>query len=726
MMKKTCCLLAATLLGAFSCLAGAAERPRVGLVLGGGGARGAAHIGVLEVLQKHNVRIDCVAGTSMGGLVAGGFAGGLTPQYMRDELAKVDWHDLFLDNPDYSQQGYRIKKLSKRFIPGLEMGLTEKGGELPAGVVSGQKIRIFFDHLVQADVGERRIEDLPLKLSLIATDIGNGDRVVFREGSLTTAMRSSMSVPGLLSPVDYQGRKLVDGGLVDNVPIAEVRERCKPDVVIAVNVGSPLLKPEEVGSLLTISAQMVNILTEQNVSRSLATLGPKDVYIKPDLDGITATDFHRNAETADRGRAAAEAVVEKLKALSVGPEEYAAWWQTVSLAKRTAPVIDEIEIAGMHRINPATVQSYLSARPGEKIDHQALYDDIQRVYGTGDFERVEYSLLPLRDRNLLRVVPVEKPWGPDYLRYGLGIRSEKIEGSSYLLRAAYQKTAMNSLGGELLVAGELGNRPLFGIDYYQPIDPAQRFFVEATYQFNRDSQGIYQDNHRDAEYRIDRQSLTASVGTNLGVYGQARVGWREKHNSTSVETGAPSLNEGSFSDHGPMASLDIDQFDRRYFPTRGWKAGLTYFDSQKFDYRRVDATLQAAHSIGDVILIGGLLRSASLDGALPLNDPARLGGLFNLSAFGTNQILGGSSMLYSARAEKIVGRMPLGLSGDLRVGAGFERGRVSDRYTETDQRGWLNSAMFYFASETPLGPVYLGYAHSPQGSSNLYLIIGTP
>jgi NTE family protein len=327
-------------------------RPRIGLVLGGGGARGAAHIGVLEVLEKMRIPVDCVAGTSMGALVAGAYAAGMSPAVMRRELARADWNDMFIDNPDFSEMSYRNKANLRNYLPGSETGITPDGAKYQSGVVAGQKIKLFFNQLVRANQGEINIEDLPLPLSIIATDIGNGDRVVFREGSLTKAMRASMSVPGLLAPVEHQGRKLVDGGLVDNVPIGEVRERCKADVVIAVNVGSPLMKPEEIGSLLTVSGQMVNILTEQNVTRSLALLTVDDIYIKPDLEGITAGDFPRHAETADRGRAAAEALMPSLQHLSQPEPVYLAWWKGIEVTSRVSPRIDEVEIVGLKRVNP--------------------------------------------------------------------------------------------------------------------------------------------------------------------------------------------------------------------------------------------------------------------------------------------------------------------------------------------------------------------------------------
>ena len=240
-----------------------------------------------------------------------------------------------------------------------------------------------------------------------------------RDGSLTQAMRASMSVPGLMAPVERDGHLMVDGGLVDNVPIAEARERCQADALIVVNVGSPLLEPGQIGSLLSVTAQMVNILTEQNVTRSLATLKPVDVYIKPDLTGISAGDFQRNGETADRGRSAAVAASEQLSRLSVDEAQYAQWWRRIDSPDLPLRPIDDIEILGLERVNPADVEWQISQKTGEPLNTPILNEDLLRVYGEGYYERVDYTLLRQRDRNILRITPVEKAWGPDYLRFGL-------------------------------------------------------------------------------------------------------------------------------------------------------------------------------------------------------------------------------------------------------------------------------------------------------------------
>ncbi len=719
------------ILAALSFCVGAATevRPRVGLVLGGGGARGAAHIGVLEVLREMRVPVDCITGTSMGALVTGAYAAGLSPDQMREALAKADWNDMFQDNPTYSEINYRNKTISRRFLPGSETGVKDGGVSYQAGVVAGQKIKLFFNHLVHSDMGERYIEDLPLPVALIATDIGNGERVVLREGSLTAAMRASMSVPGLLAPVDHQGRKLVDGGLVDNVPISEVRRLCQADVVIAVNVGSPLLKAEDVGSLLTVAAQMVNILTEQNVSQSLSTLMPSDIYIKPDLEGITAGDFQKSSETADRGRAAASLQMERLRALSVSEAEYAAWQGHLSYARGKKNQIDEIQVVGLKRVNPDAVRRHLSVDVGDRAETDRLNRDMMRMYGDGWYESVDYSLLDVRDRNILRVTPVEKSWGPDYLRFGFNLDSNFKQDSSYALRAAYDKTWLNSLGGQLLVGGEIGGRNMATIDFYQPLDSRQRYFVESSLTYSYETKSAYQDGHKVSENAISQGRFALGAGINIGVLGHVRAGWQQQRIDSELSTGAATstipadtrVNYG-----GSYAALDFDQMDRLYFATSGWSARMSYFNAPSKDYSKVAVDLRAAKAFGDVVVNGAMRYQGSPRGQLPYYDAATLGGFLNLSGFASNQLVGDEIRYGGLRFEKIIGRLPLGLRGDMRAGLALEAGKVNTPYTETNRTGWLKSTTLYLGGETPLGPIYLGYGRSEQGSSNVYLFIGTP
>lgn len=726
-LLKSCCTLAlACWVASMPLLAGAADRPKVGLVLGGGGARGAAHIGVLEELERLRIPVDCVAGTSMGALVAGVWTAGMDPATMRRELGKADWNDLFQDNPGYSDVNYRSKRLSQRYLPGSETGITELGAITPPGVVSGQKIKLFFNQLVHADTGERNIERLPLPLSIIATDIGSGDRIVFRDGSLTLAMRASMSVPGLMAPLEYRGLKLVDGGLVDNLPVQEVRDRCGAEVVIAVNVGSPLLKSSDISGLLSISAQMVSILTEQNVTQSLAKLTPKDIYIKPDLDGLTAGDFDRSSDAADRGRAAAQAAAAALQSLSVDERTYAAWRKRWAPPSLPLQAVDAIEIKGLHTVNAAAVSRYLEQKVGESLDVAKLNRDLLRAYGDGYYERVDYSLVREGDRNVLRIMPIEKFWGPDYLRLGVNLNSSLSGGSSFSVRTAYQKTWMNALGGELLLSAELGSNTGAGVDFYQPLDAAQRYFVDAAASVRRESAALFKDDLRISEYRNNVARIDLSAGMNIGLAGQARLGWREERQEVKIETGQPLLPTDPLRISGLLATLELDQKNQLYISTSGWSARGTLFESAEHDYSRMTVTLDGNYQIKDWVL--GLRGSyaGSTHGSLPPQDLAKLGGFLNLSGFANDQLAGDKVSYAHMRAERIFGRMPLGLRGDLRVGLALEAGRVGEPLSEPNRTGVLNSAVIYVRGETPFGPAYLGLGRSSSGPINAYFFIGTP
>lgn len=704
-------------------VAPAAPRPRIGLVLGGGGARGAAHVGVLQVLAQYRIPVDCVAGTSMGALVGAAFVSGLDADHMAQELARADWADLFQDSPSFTETAYRQKALSQRFVPGWELGVGADGVVAPAGVLSGQKIKLFFNDLVRADVDERPIEDLPLPLSIIATDIGTGRRVALRDGSVTTAMRASMSVPGLMSPVAYRGFKLVDGGLVDNVPIQEVRERCAPDAVIAVNVGSPLLDADKVGSFLTVSAQMINILTEQNVTRSLTQLRPEDVYIRPELGSISATDFERNREAVLIGRRAAEALADRLQAFSVSPQAYAQWWAGLAPRAQSAPVIDAIEIADISR-NPAeSVAQHITQEAGQVLDTLRLKQDLLRVFGQGRYQSVDYSLVTERERKILRITPLEKPWGPDYLRFALNLSSELRYGSSFNLRTAYHKTGLNALGAEALVSAEMGTQAGLGASFYQPLDRDQRWFIEPSVRFSSIDVPLYQNLTRVAEYKFRTVTSDLAFGRHFGRFGQVSSGLTVLRGKALRETGTPLLPEASDVLQGWFMALDVDRQDHLVFPTSGWSSHWRYvrYPGQGFD--KLSANLQLAYPIGRSVLRGAVSYAGAPGKNLPIFDSASLGGFLNLSAYATRQFVGDRIAYGRLGAEHILGKAPLGMTGDLRFGTALEVAHIGRRFTEAQSTGNLHSLVFYFGGESPIGPVYLGLGLA-HDSRNVYLSLG--
>jgi NTE family protein len=694
-------------------------------VLGGGGARGTAHIGVLEVLERLRVPVDCVAGTSMGGLVAGAWASGVSPAEMRARLAQVDWHDLFDDNPSHAETNFRERRLTQTYYPALEFGITSEGLRAAHGVVGGQKIKLFFNTLVGADRGERSIESLGLPVAIVATDIGTGEKVVFRSGDLSTAMRASMSVPALLSPVHYQGRYLVDGGLVDNLPVDEVMAGCHPDVVIAVDVGSPLAKPDDVVTLGAVTGQTIGVLTEQNSVRSRAMLRPGDIYIKPGLQGITASDFNAFRAGAESGRQAAEAQAGALARYTLPQDQYEAWAARRQTQLPPSPRVDEVQISGLHRVDPAYVARHIRIRPGDRFDAVRLERDLARVYGDGDVESVDYHLVSDNGRTILRIVVTEKSWGPDYLRSGVFVQANDKE-TQIALRMAYHRKWLNSLGAEWLSGVQLGERSSLYTEFYQPLDTRQTWFVEPTAAISRDRVNVFQNDHRIAEYQIRRKFANLNLGANIGVLGALRLGYLYRKEDTSVETGAPTLPAGNITLKGWQALLEFDQFDRPFFPRSGWYAKIAYYDAQNGAYSRLSGDLRAARTWDAYVLNLRFAYLGSPKGKLPLGDAGGLGGFLQLSGYTRDQILAGDLRFASIRGERVIGRMPLGLRGDLRVGVSLETGRARERFTETGVEGWQQAGALYLGGETPFGPLFLGYGIAKGGHHSLYLFLGLP
>jgi NTE family protein len=721
--------LAALALGLATAVAGAAaaaDRPRVGLVLGGGGARGAAHIGVLEVLEQQRVTVDCIAGTSFGALVAGAWAAGVSPAQMRRAMAEADWPAMFQDDPPYDELDHRRKRLLQRYLPGSELGVGAGGVTAPPGAVGGQKIKLFINSLVRADRGEIDIANLPVPLSIVATDIGSGDRVVFRDGSLTAAMRASMAVPGLVAPAEVGGRRLVDGGLVDNLPIQEVRERCGAEVVIAVNVGSPLLAPQDVGSLLTVTAQMIVLLTEQNVTRSLQALRPGDIYLRPVLDGIGAGDFARHEDAVTRGRAAAGFVADALARLAVDESSWAAWLQARADVDRRRPWVQEVQIEGLQRAGAEVVERHLTQTPDTPLDTARLQRDLMRVYGDGWYQSVDYSLLTLRDRNVLRILPVEKAWGPDYLRLAIHLDSTLDQGSAFGLRAAVQKTWLNRLGGELLLQAGVGSRSGVDAQWYQPLVADQRWFAQVDLGLGSILRDLYVGDDRLSRYTVQRAAAELSLGTNLDRTGQLRAGWRATAGRVDLDTGLDLLPTRSAQSRGLVLAVDLDRMDRLTFPTRGWSVQLEFYRPSDEDYARLATDLRLALPFEAWVFGARAAYTGSTQGLLPLFDAGTLGGFLNLSAYGTGQFVADTVRYAHLRAERIIGRLPLGLRGDMRLGLAIEAGRTGGRYTGDARGGLLESLTTYLGGETPFGPVYVGLGFARGGATNAYLVLGAP
>jgi NTE family protein len=709
----------------------AKPRPRIGLVLSGGGARGAAHIGVLKVLEELRVPVDFIAGTSMGSIVGGSYASGNTVDQMQRDISTIKSADLATDAPPRQDVAYRRKQDDLENYIGPELGF--RGGKLllPKGVVTGVGLEAVLRDLAKVK-GSVDFDKLPIPFRACATDIETGKMTVFRSGDLAAVMRASMSVPGAIAPAEIDGKALVDGGLTRNLPVDVAREM-GADVVIAVNLGTPLMRRDQIDSLLGVTGQMINILTEQNVSASLASLGPGDILILPELGDYSSTDFDHMPDTVPIGEAAARKVADQLKRYSLSQEQYAAHRRRQMGAEAAAPkVIDEIRVEGLKLVNPAVIAENMGTQVGKPLDVKVLDADMRRIYGRGDFEHVGYRIIEEPGKRILVVDAVEKSWGPDYLRLGLGLSSETNGDSYFNVLASHRMTWINSLGAEWRNDAQLGQATRLSSEFYQPLTVHRYLFVAPMVEYVQYQQKIFEEDVPLAAYNTRYTTFGFDLGSQVTNFGELRIGVVGGPRTFTLGAGPSSMAPPeSNADIGAVRTrLRIDQLDSVKFPRSGYAATAVVLNSRTGlgahdNYTRWEGDLLTAVSSGDDTIQlaakgGGTIGSDPL----PAYDMFSLGGFLRLSGYRTGQFYGESltfgRIVYYRKLTKAV------LTEGVYAGASFEAGRIGGPLVSGSPIDLQTSGSVFLASDTPLGPMYLGYGMGEDGNRTLYFFLGRP
>jgi NTE family protein len=705
--------------------------PRIGLALSGGGARGIAHVGVLKVLEEMRIPISCVTGTSMGSIVGGTFAAGRTPEEMEKLVLDAHWDELFRDRPPRSEIAIRRKVEDYQTLFAPEFGVKDGGLALPKGVIAGVSIESYFRSLATPALGINDFNKFPIPFRALATDIETGESVVLDSGSLAQAMRASMSVPGAISPVERDGRLLVDGGIANNLPIDEARKLCG-DVIIAVNISTPLLKRDEITSALSVVGQLINFLGKDNVDQQLKSLGEKDVLIQPDLGDISAATFDRSKEAIRIGEEATRAVADKLARYSLPPEQYAALRATqVALAKPLGTV-DEIRVEGLERTNPAVARALVESKPGEPLTEEKVGADLRRIFGTRDYEGISYRIVggDVGPRAMI-IEPREKSWGGDYLRFGLGLASDLQGDNAFNLLAQYRSSWLNRLGGEWLVLGQIGQNTQLATRFYQPVDESGKWFVAPNAQIGQQTRGVFQGDDKIADYLISSGQFGLDAGASLGTWGQFRVGpvWTKVY--ARPDTGAPSLPSVRETTAGLNASLFIDQSDSAWFPRDGFAfVGTAYAAMESLgsarDYQRLEGTLRATRSWGPHTVNALVKGGTALGSDMPPYESFSLGGPLLLSGYRLNQFSGREYGFGRLMYYKRVLALPDILGRGVYAGASAEVGHISDRADGLPSPGTLWSGSAFLGADTFMGPAYLGVGGGGSGHWSVYMLLGAP
>ena len=711
--------------------AAAATAPRIGLALSGGGARGLAHVGVLKVLDELRVPISCVTGTSMGAIVGATFAAGRTPAQMEQLVLEADWVTIFRDKPPRKEIAVRRKVDDYKTLFAPEFGVTEDGLALPKGVIAGVSIESFFRTLSAPAFAITDFSKLPIPFRAMATDIETGEAVVLDRGSLAHAMRASMSVPGAMTPVERDGRLLVDGGIANNLPIDEARRLCA-DVIIAVNISTPPMKREQLTSALAVTGQLINFLGKQTVDEQLKSLGDRDVLIAPELGDISAGSFDRAADAIRIGEQATRALADRLTRYSLPPQQYAAVRAGQVRPAESLGSVDEIRVEGLVRTNPAVVIELVESRPGEPLTEEKLGADLRRVFGTRDYETISYRMVGGENGpRALLIEPREKSWGPDYLRFGLALASDFSGDSQFNLLAQYRKTWINRLGAEWLTDVQIGQDTRLSTEFYQPLDDAARWFVAPTALLGQSSRGVFQGDDKIADYLISVAQGGLDVGHTIGTWGQLRAGpvWSRVY--ARVDTGSPLLPSVRETTAGMRIGLFVDQTDAAWFAREGYGivatgyAALESFGSAR-EYQRLEGSARGIKSWGPHTLNAAASGGTHFGSDMPAYESFTLGGPLRLSAYRVSQFAGREfwfgRLLYYNRTLPL----PEILGSGVYVGGSAEFGRISDRADQLPSPGTLWSASAFLGADTFIGPIYLGLGLGTSGNWSLYLLLGVP
>jgi len=707
------------------------DRPRIGLVLGGGGARGMAHVGVLKVLEEMRIPIDCIAGTSMGSIIGGLYASGMTLDDMEKTLASINWPEVFRDGPPRADLPFRTKQ-EQRVLLSATVGVSSDGVQLPKGLLEGQNLLLLLEKLSLPAASVRDFDKLRIPYRAVATDLATGEPVVLGSGELALAMRASMSIPSALVPVRLDGKLLVDGGVSNNLPIDVVRKLCHPDVIIAVDVGAPLAPTNELNSVLSVTNQLTTILTVRNVIEQIRTLGKKDILITPNLHDVSSLSFDRSPEAVRFGEIAAWGNQNTLSRLTVSPAVYQAYLAALPPAPgaEEQPVIDFIRINNDTRLSDQVIEQQLRIQPGDRLDPQKLNRNLNEIYGMGNFQRVTYTLVEENGQTGLVVDTVPNDIGTNTLQFGLFLGANSKGDSEFDISVAYTMSELNSLGGQWRNFLQLGGNIALTSDFYQPLDADQEYFINPYLRYERYNLDLFNDaDGQSTSFRVRRTQIGLDVGRNLERWGRLSLGLSYSSGENELRIGQPSGYEGRFNDSGYSISWQMDTLDNLNFPTSGYAGNLTFRDSLTAlgadqSFSTLSFSLAHAYTWGQYSVIPRVRLAGRTSGEMGVENLFLLGGFLNLSGYQPGQISGEyialGQLIYMYRLDNASAAFTIPLF----AGGSLEMGGAWNDSEDISVDSLIPAGSLFLGVDTPLGPFYLASGLAEGGNASIYMLLG--
>lgn len=704
---------------------------RIGLVLGGGGARGAAHIGVLKVLEREHIPIHAITGTSIGAIVGALYSAGYSPEEIEQLIGSIDWADIFHDGSARTELPMRQKETDLGILANLELGFTKGRLTYPTTLVRGQKLGLLLRRYFLGRGNIESFDDLPIPFRCVATDIGVVRPVVFESGDLALAVRASMAVPGAFAPVHHEGKVLVDGGIVDNLPV-DIARQMGVDRLIVVDVGQPLAPEDSINTSLDVLLQMVNGLMRDRLERSIATLTDKDILLQPELGQLTSASFPDAMKGIPAGEQAAVGALAKLRTIALPPQEYAAWRAKQREPFSVPPKLDFVRVDPSESATAEFVRDRISIEHGEPLDVDALEKDIRGAFGRGTYESISYQLKTDEDGGTgLEIKPVDAAIGRTVFRAGMQINDDFTGGDAYQLNAEARVTGLTPKGAEWRTLLGLGRITTLATDFYLPFSRRGSWFVSPEASYTALDQPVFFGDAPVAQYRVESWLGGLRVGRDLGDRLRVSAAYIRGQDYAERAIADPALPESVLANIGGIEGTVLwDSLDNVRFPRRGMRAEVSYSSFDKGmgsqsngNLLRVSLDKAFGNDLNTVLLGGRASLSKKVVEAFQTD--SALGGLTYLSGLSEQELVDNQMLLFRAIYYRRITKRTLLFDLPMYIAGSLEGGNVWSTYKQVSLNDLTGASSVFLGMDLPIGPLQLGYGRTFDGRDSLYLTFGS-
>ncbi|MGL1958917.1 MAG: patatin-like phospholipase family protein [Colwellia sp.] len=710
-------------------------RPKIGLVLSGGGAKGAAHIGVLKVLEKNHIPIDYVVGTSIGSYVGGLYALGYSVDDIERIMLELPWDEGYSDFIPRELLTFENKKLRDRYNLTFRLGYSEGEIKTPSGLLLGQSAGQLLKTSTDVVPTFDNFDHLAIPYRAIASDIATAKVVVLSNGSISQAMRASAAVPGVVDPVNIDGQLLVDGGITNNMPV-DVAKTMGADIVIAVDIGSPLLAQKDINNTLDVINQLSTVLTNTTTLQQRNNLTEQDILLRPAIDNLSTTDFSIMPQALVLGEKVALSAKDRLVKLSINAQEYQNYQQNKQHKSRAwfdnfDKAIVAIKYQNISNVSQVIIENKFAIKVGDVVTKEALKSAINSVYSLNEFESVDADFVDLPEGRQLTLTTKKKSWGPDYLHFGFSLQTDFSYKSIIAIDLAYIQHDITPNGGEWRNEAKIGWESMIATEIYQPLDQSQHFFSRAR-----------------VEYALDKWEPTKTRSELVNEFFQGKLGLGFNYaNNGAIELGfVGEIGELDFKEQlvtsvdydsvGGFLSLDYDNLDSINFPTQGNKFSLNIFlrNDNYDDYDGIESKdnslevqfdWRGAFSIRNHAFVG-IASFASVDNDSDFTvHVSELGGFLNLSGYQKDALIGAQKAFMAVVYQYDLGKKLFNHSSlPMYLGASIEMGNVWTVNESVKVDDMISSGSLYLGTDTSFGPAVLGFGFASEGENIFFLSIG--